>query len=564
MLYKAVTATLIYLAVGIYGQHASLLKPTCSSILWTPCPEDAQFDCGSVQVPLDYAHPEVGNATLAVARLKSNNQPRLGTIFTNPGGPGGSGVEFLVSEAGTFINTVTRGHYDIVSWDPRGVNQSRPQISCGFTSQESMAQFFGDTIPFVGFEARGNFTDADDLNAFFSRVNETDAKIVQTGQRCLDTDGAFLKYMGTAAVVRDMVYLSECLESPEVKINYWGFSYGTVIGNYFVNMFPERVGRVIIDGVVDTVVWATKPSYELGPVSLSAVESVFQGFAEKCSEAGPQNCAIAQNDSTPASILQGIENLINTAYDLHKAGLTNITSFETRELIWGELYTPTTWDGVLVPGLLNTAAAFAALISNTSISTRAHTLNPVFGTLKPRQNTNTSNDGVDPNVQTFFAELVISCVDSIDQADVTTERVFQEVVSVTQKLAPTFGELPVTTGPAFCHRFPVRAVERFTGPFNHTLANIILVIGNKADPITPFANAKRIATMLGDSARLVEQNGFGHTSIAENSDCTQGVVREYFLYGALPTNGLVCETDQALFPPNSTLISPNPILPRGL
>ena len=119
----------------------------------------------------------------------------------------------------------------------------RPQISCGFTTLDSRNQFLGNTVLSVGIEARGNFTDRDDVDSFFSKVNETDAKIVEMGQKCLESDGAFLKYMGTvssrpyvpiihhsyshyhsqAAVVRDMVSLSDSLDGPGKQINYWGF-----------------------------------------------------------------------------------------------------------------------------------------------------------------------------------------------------------------------------------------------------------------------------------------------------------------------------------------------------
>ncbi|KAF8586191.1 alpha/beta-hydrolase [Ramaria rubella] len=529
-----------------------------TEISWSPCPDNAQFDCASFPVPLDYSNPESGTATLAVARFKATNETKLGTIFTNPGGPGASGVEFLLSTAGVFINTLTYGQFDVISWDPRGVNGSTPQISCGFTTAESFAEFFGNSIgPVAGVEARGNFTDQDDIDSFFSMVNATDAKFVETGQKCLESDGDFLPFMGTTSVVRDLVSLADCFAGPNTTINYWGVSYGTVIGNYFVNMFPERVGRVILDGVVDTVVWATQPTFEIFGSSLSAIDSVLEGFAEQCVQAGPQNCSLAQNDSTPASVVQNIHSLIDTAYDLHKAGVSNTSSFDVREFIGGQLHNPTNWDAQLIPQLESFAATFANETAG-SVFMNASLFIPRSGTLRRRQSPQNLNNTVDPTVQTFLSELVISCVDSIDQEDVTTQRVFEEVVNVTQNLSPTFGEIIFTTGQPFCHKFPARSVERFTGPFNTTLPNPIIVIGNRADPITPLAGAQRVASLLGDSARLVEQDGLGHSSLAENSDCTQGVIRDYFLQGALPSNGLICETDQALFPPNATLISPTP------
>ncbi|CAE6498727.1 unnamed protein product, partial [Rhizoctonia solani] len=103
-------------------------------------------------------------------------------------------------------------------------------------------------------------------------------------------------------------------------------------------------------------------------------------------------------------------------------------------------------------------------------------------------------------------------------------------------------------GGMYCHHWPVRAVERFTGPFNHTLKNKIMVIGNLADPITPFVSAKAVADALGDSAVLLKHNGYGHTSLYMHSNCTVAATSNYFISGELPSAGTVCETDEQLFP----------------
>ncbi|KAF8588805.1 hypothetical protein K439DRAFT_1613302 [Ramaria rubella] len=542
------------------------LKSCSSTVRWSPCVGAAAFDCLSfeVKVPLDYAHPEVGNVTLAVIRMNATKTPRLGTVFLT-GGPGGSGVAFVI-QSGHIISTIVNGQYDIVSWDPRGVNQTRPQLSCGFTTLDSLEEFVGNTIPLI-------------LDSFFSQVNVTDATLSRIGEKCMESDGAFLKYMGTTAVVRDLVSLADCLEGKEKSINFYGISYGTVIGNYFVNIkqipvksgssvFPERVGYVVIDGVEDTLTeffsWATETSYKVheicfcilllnryihkqdfdrtaSPQSLhdliihaiaiiGAADSVFSGFAEQCALAGAQNCSIAKNDSTPASIEEGVRALID-AYLVSHLGKLEIEA----------------WAAILEQDTSSPPNNSVEIFSSSSPRSQVQGL-------KPRQNSNSSDSTIDPTVQALVTDVVITCVDSIDQQEVQTKRVFEELVHVTHDLSRMFGEVLVQTGHFFCHRFPARAVERFTGPFNHKLANPIIVIGNKADPATPLANAQKVAQALGDSARLLVQNSLGHSSLAENSDCTQGIIRDYFLHGILPKNGQVCQTDQALFPTNNTII----------
>ncbi|GJJ10317.1 hypothetical protein Clacol_004543 [Clathrus columnatus] len=464
-------------------------------------------------VPLDYANPNKGSATLALARLQSRSPNRKGTILTNPGGPSGSGVSFLIERAGDLISNVTDGEFDILSWDPRGVNHSRPLITCGFSTAESFQDFFANTIIQNGIEARGNFTDEDDLVSFFSKVNETDNLIVETGRKCVEAND-FLQFVGTTAVVRDMVSIWDCVEPSETGLNYWGFSYGTVIGNYFANMFPERVGRVVIDGVVDPVGWATKPSIAEHTIAatLNDAEDTLLGFAETCVQAGPANCSLARANSTGPEIFSELETLIDTAYNLTKQGLNNVTSFEIRAFLWGLMADPVFWSSTGVSEIEQSELVLESEANTLASKSQRRSL--VGGGIPA-----SSDTIIDPAAAAFFAELAINCVDSIDQPDITTQFLFETVVNVTQQISPLFGEVLIVQAPVFCHRFPTRAVERFTGPFNHTLAFPMLIIGNKADPITPFQNAQNVANLLGESARLIQQDGFGRSATNGVTHC---------------------------------------------
>lgn len=146
-----------------------------------------------------------------------------------------------------------------------------------------------------------------------------------------------------------------------------------------------------------------------------------------------------------------------------------------------------------------------------------------------------------------FALTGIRCADAIDAGETTTKDVFDFVVNVTRTVSPMFGPHFSEAG-YYCHRWPVRAVERYTGPWNNKLSNTILVIGNEADPVTPYISAKRVADALGDSAILIEQDDYGHVSIAMRSNCTRSALEDYFLNNNLPTQDKFCGTDQVLFP----------------
>jgi hypothetical protein len=119
----------------------------------------------------------------------------------------------------------------------------------------------------------------------------------------------------------------------------------------------------------------------------------------------------------------------------------------------------------------------------------------------------------------------------VDPKNVTTKDIIDSAVNTTLNVDPRFALDMVGTPARYCHKWPVRAVERFRGPWNHTLPQPILIIGNQADPATPFANAKTVAEALGDSAVLLEQEGYGHTSFALPSVCTRAVVVDYFTNG---------------------------------
>ncbi|KAH7329760.1 Alpha/Beta hydrolase protein [Rhizoctonia solani] len=477
-------------------------------------------ECTHFEVPLDWHNETAGTASLAVIRYPRTKEPRLGTLFMNPGGPGGSGLEAMQGPFGDLMMQSSGGQYDVVSWDPRGVGQSTPRTTCFGTFREEAA-FWERTFVRFGLEARDNFTSQVDLNEFYEQVDEVDNILTSFGEQCVAHNPNAFQYVGTAAVVRDMVAMHDTIESAEKPINFWGISYGTVIGSYFVNMFPERVGRVVIDGVVDPTYWANRPAHQQMGIAFESSDEAFDGFAAACAKAGPSRCAIAVQNSTQASVSQWTRDLINAAYDYRRA--TGRTARLSSADIRG-LYEPSNWSDMAQK--LKEAADF---LRNT--------------TRRPRNEFGTTEQ------PSMFAYEAVTCADAQDAGNTTTKDVFDFVVEVTRQVSHMFG--PVSTAlisGTYCHRWPVRAVERYTGPWNNTLSNPILVIGNVADPITPFKSAKNIADALGGSAILIEQDDYGHSSLAMHSNCTTSALEQYFLYNRLPEKDEFCGTNQELFP----------------
>ncbi|TDL24013.1 alpha/beta-hydrolase [Rickenella mellea] len=498
-------------------------------IKWRTCGDN--IECGRLEVPLDYFNESAGTASLALARyLATNKTARLGTLLTNPGGPGGSGVNFI-HRASQKISELLDGRYDIVSWDPRGINGTTPRVDC-FDSQTEQDIFFANTHQEILPEAR-NLSDPIDLAVFKSQLRSADARNEVYAKLCIKNSGDALKHVGTATVVRDLDRIYRVLEGDQKAINFWGFSYGTAVGSYLVNMFPDRVGHVVIDGVVDPDMWANMNAHKWFKYDFVDTEKDLNNFYTACAEAGSERCALASNSSTAKSISKDVDKLIEKIYDhplpvphVSRPGI--LTSSMIRGLIFTYLYRPRDW-----PEL---ASVLSSAIKGDGAPILEKVIQKVeFNTTIP--------------AKTAAAIHAVTCVDTpsfdgVDK-DAAFEDLVDEIVIAWKDVSPHFGSIEID----MCHHWSVRETERFTGPFNHTLSNEILIIGNTADPITPLANAKSVNNMLGDSSRLIIQDGSGHCSLAMASLCTAKALKGYFLEGKLPPNGLICPTDEKLFPP---------------
>ncbi|QRV77216.1 Abhydrolase domain-containing protein [Ceratobasidium sp. AG-Ba] len=538
---RPVLSTLLSLSALAAASSRSLLAdfdrfaPRNSAIQWQPCENDSTnaTECGHFEVPLDYADQSAGKGSLAVARYPATKQPRLGTLFLNPGGPGGSGVDFIVGSGATIMDTV-HGQYDLVSWDPRGVGASYPRVGCFASASEEKAFWEGTLVE--GLEARGNFTDPAELKAFYAQLPKVDELLIQYGNKCMNSSLNMLQYVGSTATVRDMVALHDYLEGPDQALNYWGLSYGTIIGIYFVNMFPDRVGRVVIDGVLDPVYWANKPAYEASSKALyvESTDEALTGFVTACAAAGPTGCALASEGSTPDSLRNQLSQMIDMAYDYKKsAGASaELGSSTIRNIIFQGMYQPKDW-----PTLAENLLQVWDFLANKTSSSAKRSL--------PFQQDKRDTNSSDP--ESDQAIIAITCADALEAGNTITMDVFDEVIRVTRDVSPMFGPSWGQAG-FMCHHWPVRAVERYDGPWNNTLANPILVIGNEADPVTPYISAKNVADALGDSAILVEQDDYGHLSLAMHSDCTMKILGNYFLHNRLPSTDQFCGTNQQLFP----------------
>ncbi|RPD63532.1 alpha/beta-hydrolase, partial [Lentinus tigrinus ALCF2SS1-6] len=477
---------------------------------------DTSLSCGFLNVPLDYHNPPVGTARLAIIKINATEE-RRGSLFFNPGGPGNSGLAQLGAPTyKELLLQVSGGVYDIISWDPRGVGTlTTPGEISYFDSAEEYLTFLNGTIELTGIEE-------------------------EVGRKCLKSpNGKYLKYVGTAAAVRDMVSIADMLDGPDAPINFIGASYGSLIGSWFVNMFPERVGKVILNGIVNPVTFATqKPSVHFTDALVSA-DAVYKGLITGCALAGPAGCAAAAEGDGPLDVDAKFQALIKAAHDAtaraSNASSVPLSSGQIRVQLYNAMYTPAGWDGFMKA---NCTQYVEVVKGETGASATASSL-----AKRVRHDTRAAASNRSPP----YSPQAIFCGDAIDVRGFTTEEQFQGLIDTARNVSHMFGgQWPF---PLYqCAFWPVRAVERYQGPFDRKLANRIIVASNVYDPATPLASAEEVARQLGEDAVLVRGTRFpcfssGHTTIAETSTCTNVIFNAYLVNGTLPPNDTLCEVD---------------------
>ncbi|KAJ7482544.1 hypothetical protein FB451DRAFT_1084919 [Mycena latifolia] len=534
------------LLVTFTGYHRSLLPcnvgehaPKIGSVHWVPPSECAPgTECGFIIVPKDYFDPRTGTASIAIARFKATKFPKKGTVFLNPGGPGGAGT-LLATQ---WIADIVGDDWDLLGFDPRGVGKTSPVMKC-FESQTDYDFFTANTVLQQGFTVRSSSNLSDPVlerqlveqSRQFLALKKSQAEV------CGYSMGDELRYMGTATVVRDMDFMAKVFDGEDAKINFWGGSYGSIVGAYLANMLPTRAGFVVIDGIVDPVNWSNEPSHKWPINWMASTEKTYRFFLETCSQAGPKACALAEYTDEP---YEDIEARLESFFDRlalaplpvpfgYRPGF--LTSGAARGLLLITLESP--------QRCADSAIAFAeAFAGNGTL---------LFNKIAPRP----------PPFPDDHARLAVTCLDSpppASPAEVpTAEDLAAEFLKTMREVSPHFG-VSVSVGEADggCQYWPVRGPERFTGPWTASLEQPMLIVSNTVRRITPIQSGLRINSLMPNSTRIIIQDGPGHCSVSVPTPCTLRLVRDYFA-GMLPENGTMCDTEYDYFPDPS---APEPAL----
>ncbi|MDO5618036.1 alpha/beta hydrolase [Kocuria sp.] len=458
---------------------------------WGDCEDVAggtDLECADLTVPVDYAQPDRETTTVVLARLASSSSSPRGSLIMNPGGPGGSGVDLMQYAPAVFSKDLQK-NYNLVSFDPRGVFRS-DGITC-LTDQE-----LDDWRENTTFNPQ---TDSPDVIR-----DEYQA----VGQACQDNSGPVLAHMNTESVARDMDIMRAALG--DTQTTYLGFSYGTQLGSTYAQLFPERVGRFVLDGAVD-------PSLNNREITLGQARSFDESLREFIRDCTESN-NMCFTDGSVEDGLTEVQNILARTQD------------ETVTTDDGRTVAPVSAaEGVLVP-LYNTAT-----YGTLNMALR----DAQGGDYSALLEISDSNHGRTPDGtyrgNSTAAFSAVNCLD-FDSRTVTDEQMSAAQQEL-QEASPTFGPYLGYTDAA-CQSWPVEPVDS-PAPVTYDGENPILVVGTQHDPATPYPWAQALTEQLGN-ARLLTYDGWGHGAYTSGNQCVVNAVDNYLVNGDLPAEDEVC------------------------
>ena len=441
------------------------------SFNWNDC--YGGFKCATYKVPIDYENLTLGEFDIAVMKHEASNA--IGNLVINPGGPGGSGVDYAYSYASVFTQAVI-DNFNIVGFDPRGVGRSAP-IDC-LSSAETDAVYASNAYPL------------DDKELALMKADSA-----EFAKKCA-SENKYLAFYATANAARDMDILRALLG--DKKLNYFGASYGTYMATLYAKLFPNNVGKFVLDGAVDP----TLNTFEQTLQQAMGFDSAFKAFAEDCKK----QSACALDGDAPTQMQNKLLDLRNSPLAVGNRKLTE--SLAVYGIAFGLYDQKYGWPELrnALNGLFNgDGKALLAL---------ADTYN--------RRDSNGSYSSNDASSLT-----VIACNDfPISEIDV--QRI--------KEAAPIFGKY-VAYSEFDCENLPKPKYELVTAPIN--LINSVLVIGTTNDPATPYKWAVKLSEILLNS-KLISLSGEGHTGYGRQNGCVDQAVEKYLISGVIPAQNLAC------------------------
>lgn len=460
--------------------------PYVQPVAWTDC--GGGFQCGTVAVPRDYDHPAAASLSLSLIRLAASDpSKRIGSLVLDPGGPGASGTDFVREGANVLFSKSIRSRFDIVGFDPRGVNRSA-EIRC----VDNMDHFLAiDSSP--------------DTAAELKQLLDGERSFVNGCQR---NAGDVLPFVGTQNVVRDLDTIRAAIG--DAKLTYIGFSYGTFIGALYAQTYPDRIRALVLDGALD-------PKLDLAHLregQAVAFEASLKRFLTYC--AHTVSCAF-HHGGKPGPAFDALMRRIEvkplsakTVGSVRKVGPTY-----TAEAVLGAMYSRAEWP------LLGYALAYAEQGDGSLLLLLS---DPLSG----RNTDGTYSNLVDANT-------AVMCLDFPAPRD---PKPYTAEAKRLARLSPHFGVV-FAYNDVGCAFWPV-GPDRKPGPVSAPTAPPIVIIGSTGDPATPYQWAVNLSHQLSSSI-LVTRVGDGHTGYGVSA-CVRKATDAYLTDLTLPKKGLRCQS----------------------
>lgn len=468
------------------GVSAELKPYYAQTLSWTSCEDGMQ--CATAVAPLDWSRPASGDIEIALVRHKATGISE-GSLLVNPGGPGGSGYDFVAQSLDYATSPELQERFDIVGFDPRGVGRSSA-VSC--LAPAEMDSYLYD----LAINERGS-------DAWISEVTQANLDFAAA---CLESSGSLLEFVDTESAARDLDMLRAALG--DQQLNYLGYSYGTYLGAVYAELFPDKVGRLVLDGATDPAASV----FEVNVAQAQGFESALRAYLTDClgSFECPFSGTVDEGMISIRALLDAVESEPLTASDGRQLGADSLLT-----AIIYPLYSPDSWEYLsqMLQSVIEGDADYAFQFADG------------YNGREP--------DGtyLDNSTEAFRA---INCLDYSYNANVESMR---EQAAFLEQAAPTIGRY-FGFGDISCDVWPFQTRgERVALDANGS--NPILVVGTTNDPATPYQWAVNLAEQL-DNAVLVTYVGEGHTAYNKSNSCVNDTVDAYLIDGVVPPSNVEC------------------------
>jgi pimeloyl-ACP methyl ester carboxylesterase len=457
-------------------------------LIWTDCKDDKKFQCAEIQVPVDYQNPGNASLTLALKKLSAKDSAnKVGSLLINPGGPGGSGTDYVTYAEDAFGKRLMDS-FDIIGFDPRGVALSTP-LDC-LTDKE--------VDEFIAFDGTPD-TDQELKVSLQLSIN--------LAKGCKAVENNLIAHVGTQEAARDMDIIRELVG--DEKLNFLGASYGTYLGGMYAELFPDKVGRLVLDGAVDPSLSGEEQSFD----QAVGLDTALKRFVEDCPK--HDDCPLTQRGAAGVKEIRDFLDLLDSKPVKTEDPERILTQAMGVYAVAGFLYSDEWWS------YMRQSLATAFEGDGTDLLV----IVDLF------------NERKDDGTFATNATEAIYAINCFDEPSNATEEQVREFAKTWIKDAPVFGDY-LAWGNLACSIWPVKDPN----PINKFVAQgaaPIVVVGTKYDPATPYKWAIGLSSQLSSSV-LLTYEGDGHTAYMRGSECIDKEIENYLVDGTIPEKNIVC------------------------